>query len=132
MAEWRAFLKPLLELDTPVIVCGDLNIAHTEDDIWNAKGNARSSGFLPHERAWFSELLGDGWVDVFRRHVGEGEKIYSWWSNRGQARALNRGWRIDYFLLNKVAADAVTDVRIDRQGGLDVSDHAPVILDLDL
>ena len=130
MEEWRGFLRPYLEASTPVIVCGDLNIAHTEDDIWNPKGNAKSSGFLPHERAWFSDLLNDGWHDVFRQQVGEGEKIFSWWSNRGQARIKDRGWRIDYFLLNDAAAKRVKSIRIERQGGLDVSDHAPVILDL--
>lgn len=130
MDEWRSFLRPYLDDSNPVIVCGDLNIAHTEDDIWNPKGNAKSSGFLPHERAWFTELLNDGWSDAFREHVGEGEKLYSWWSNRGQARAKDRGWRIDYFLLNEAAAARVKSVRIERQGGLDVSDHAPVILDL--
>ncbi len=132
MDEWRAFLTPYLASKQPVIVCGDLNVAHTEDDIWNAKSNAKSSGFLPHEREWFSNLLEDGWSDAFRDYVGDGEKIYSWWSNRGQARALNRGWRIDYFLLNAAAAALVENVSIDRQGGLDVSDHAPVILDLKL
>ncbi|MEC7089938.1 MAG: endonuclease/exonuclease/phosphatase family protein, partial [Candidatus Thermoplasmatota archaeon] len=78
------------------------------------------------------DLLNEGWVDAFRTTVGEGEKIYSWWSNRGQARAKNRGWRIDYFLLNKPAAAAMVDCTIVRQGGIDVSDHAPVVLDLDL
>ena len=130
MDEWRVFLAPYLKMKTPVVVCGDLNIAHTEDDIWNAKGNAKSSGFLPQEREWFTQLLNDGWSDAFRNHVGEGEKIYSWWSNRGQARALNRGWRIDYFLLNEAARNMVSDVSIVRQGGIDVSDHAPVVLDL--
>ncbi|MFL2949350.1 MAG: exodeoxyribonuclease III [Candidatus Poseidoniaceae archaeon] len=130
MDEWRDFLRPFLNASTPVVVCGDLNIAHTEDDIWNPKGNAKSSGFLPHERQWFTDLLADGWHDAFRNHVGEGEKIFSWWSNRGQARAKDRGWRIDYFLLNDAAAAKVESVRIERQGGLDVSDHAPVILDL--
>lgn len=132
MKEWRDYLKPYLESDIPVIVCGDLNIAHTEDDIWNPKGNTKSSGFLPQEREWFTELLSDGWHDAFREHVGEGEKIYSWWSNRGQARTLNRGWRIDYFLLNSVAAAQIKDIHIIRQGGIDVSDHAPVVLDLNL
>ena len=130
MDEWREFLRPYFSQSTPVVVCGDLNIAHTEDDIWNPKGNAKSSGFLPHERAWFTELLNDGWHDVFREHVGEGEKIFSWWSNRGQARIKDRGWRIDYFLLNDAAAECFESIRIERQGGLDVSDHAPVILDL--
>ena len=67
MDEWRQWLQPFLALETPVIVCGDLNIAHTEDDIWNAKGNKKSSGFLPQERQWFSDLLTDGWSDVFPR-----------------------------------------------------------------
>jgi len=132
MAEWRQWLQPFLALETPVIVCGDLNIAHTEDDIWNAKGNKKSSGFLPQEREWFSQLLSDGWSDVFREHVGEGHKEYSWWSNRGQARVKDRGWRIDYFLANPAASKLVKDISIIRQGGIDISDHAPLVLDLDL
>ena len=132
MEEWRQFIQPYMDDKRPVVVCGDLNIAHTEDDIWNPKGNAKNSGFLPHERAWFSDLLSDGWVDAFRLKAGEGTKVYSWWSNRGQARAKDRGWRIDYFLLNPAAASALVDCTIVRQGGLDVSDHAPVVLDLDL
>ena len=132
MEQWRSFLRPYFDDNRPVIVCGDLNIAHTEDDIWNPKGNAKSSGFLPHERSWFSDLLDDGWTDAFRHLAGEGDKTYSWWSNRGQARAKDRGWRIDYFLLNKAATAALKDCFIVRQGGLDVSDHAPVVLDLDL
>lgn len=132
MAEWREYLQEYVSLESPVIVCGDLNIAHTEDDIWNPKGNAKMSGFLPHERQWFSDLLDDGWQDAFRELIGEGVKIYSWWSNRGQARAKDRGWRIDYFLLNKSAMKLVSNVRIERQGGLEISDHAPVIIDLNV
>ncbi|MBT7460352.1 MAG: exodeoxyribonuclease III [Euryarchaeota archaeon] len=131
MEEWRQFIKPYLKMKTPVIVCGDLNIAHTEDDIWNPKGNAKQSGFLPHEREWFSELLNDGWHDAFREYVGEGVKTYSWWSNRGQARVKDRGWRIDYFLLNPAANKRVKSVSIKREGGLEISDHAPVILELE-
>ena len=131
MDEWREFIKPYLSIETPVIVCGDLNVAHTEDDIWNPKGNAKMSGFLPQERQWFTELLNDGWHDVFREKFGAGVKKYSWWSNRGQARIKDRGWRIDYFLLNDAANKMVKDVRIERQGGLEISDHAPVILDLE-
>tara|TARA_B100001758_G_scaffold192098_1_gene169212 strand:- start:2913 stop:3689 length:777 start_codon:yes stop_codon:yes gene_type:complete len=130
MDEWYDFVSPMLLSDKPVILAGDLNIAHTEDDIWNPKGNAKSSGFLPQEREWFSKLLTDGWHDLFREQVGEGEKIYSWWSNRGQARAKDRGWRIDYFLGNPAAASITKSCRIERRGGLEVSDHAPVILDL--
>ena len=130
MGQWRDFIRPLLDSDMTVIVAGDLNIAHTENDIWNPKGNAKSSGFLPHEREWFCELLAEGWHDLFREHVGPDEKIFSWWSNRGQARAKNRGWRIDYLLGNDLAMKRLKSVEIDRQGGLEVSDHAPVILDL--
>ena len=130
MNEWRNFMQPYLDTSKPVIACGDLNVAHTEDDIWNPKGNAKMSGFLPQEREWFSQLLKDGWHDAFRDYYGEGTKIYSWWSNRGQARAKNRGWRIDYFLLNDAANELVKDIKIERQGGLEISDHAPVILDI--
>jgi exodeoxyribonuclease III len=130
MSQWRDFIRPLFESSQTVIVAGDLNIAHTENDIWNPKGNAKSSGFLPREREWFSELLGDGWYDLFREHVGPDEKTFSWWSNRGQARAKDRGWRIDYLLGNEAAMKRLKSVEIDRQGGLEVSDHAPVILDL--
>ena len=130
MAQWREYIHPLLESEDIVIVAGDLNIAHTENDIWNPKGNSNSSGFLPQERAWFSELLGDGWHDLFREYVGPDQKVFSWWSNRGQARAKDRGWRIDYVLGNAAAKNAVKSVEIDRQGGLEVSDHAPVILDI--
>ena len=130
MEEWRQTIKKYLGSDAPVIVAGDLNIAHTEMDIWNPKGNQKTSGFLPHEREWFSELLSDGWHDLFREYVGPDEKIFSWWSNRGQARVKDRGWRIDYFLGNEAAKKIVKSVEINRQGGLEVSDHAPVILDI--
>jgi exodeoxyribonuclease-3 len=130
MDQWRKYIKPLLDSEEVVIVAGDLNIAHTENDIWNPKGNAKSSGFLPHEREWFSELLNEGWHDLFREYVGEDAKIFSWWSNRGQARVKDRGWRIDYLLGNQAAANRLKSVSIDRDGGLEVSDHAPVILEL--
>ena len=131
MEEWRHFIRPYLDHERPVVVCGDLNIAHTEDDIWNPKGNARNSGFLPHERAWFSDLLADGWLDAFRYKVGDGAKVYSWWSNRGRARELDRGWRIDYLIGNTAAAKRFKSADICREGGMTVSDHAPVSIDLD-
>jgi exodeoxyribonuclease-3 len=129
MDEWRSFLQQYVNNTEPVFVCGDLNIAHTEDDIWNPKGNVKTSGFLPQEREWMTKLLQDGWCDVFRHIHGEGHKEYSWWSNRGQARANNRGWRIDYILCNTAAANLVSSCSIHRQGGIDISDHAPVIAD---
>ena len=132
MMEFRAHIKQFLDNEQPVIVAGDLNIAHTEQDIWNARSNANTSGFLPQEREWFSALLADGWQDLYRTHIGPSQGPYSWWSNRGRARELDRGWRIDYLLGNAVASPALQVAEILREGGLIVSDHAPVILDLDL
>jgi len=130
MREWKEWLKEKVNSDKPIIVAGDLNVAHTEQDIWNPRGNANTSGFLPQERKWFSDLLSDGWRDVFREQLGDVQGPYSWWSNRGQARMKDRGWRIDYFLCNAAAAQRVSRVEILRAGGLEVSDHAPLILDL--
>jgi len=132
MEEFLTWLRPHTESDQPVIVAGDLNIAHTEDDIWNPAGNRNTSGFLPREREWFSRLLDSGWSDVCRERFGECKGPYSWWSNRGRARLLDRGWRIDYFLANEAAAGLVRHAEILREGGLVVSDHAPVIIDIDL
>lgn len=115
----------------PTVMGGDFNIAHTERDIFYAKSNSKTSGFLPHERAWMGELLDQGWGDVVREKHGDVDGPYSWWSNRGQARALDRGWRIDYLLVNKAAQQRVKDCSIDRTSGLEVSDHAMVVLDLD-
>lgn len=126
-ADW---LAPLAALDAPVIVGGDLNIAPTEDDIHDPRGNAKNSGFLPHERAWFASLLTAGWVDLVRDAVGPGKGPYSWWSNRGRARELDRGWRIDHLLGNRAAAARLSGASIHRPGGLDTSDHAPVSVDL--
>lgn len=116
----------------PTILGGDLNIAHTERDIFHWKSNQKTSGFLPHERAWFTELLGLGWHDLVREQFGDIDGPYSWWSNRGQARALDRGWRIDYLLANKAAKKLVQRCGIDREAGLAISDHAPVWVDLDI
>ena len=129
-AAWSADLLDTVE--QPLVVAGDLNIAHTEADIWNAKGNAKNSGFLPHEREWFTELLAQGWDDTLRRFAGDVQGPYSWWSNRGQARAKDRGWRIDYLLANRAASAIATDASVLREGGLVVSDHAPCSLDLDV
>lgn len=120
-ADWAG---GLLASGAPVVICGDLNIAHQEIDIHDPKGNAKNSGFLPHERAWFTRLLEQGWVDVFRRR-NPTERTYSWWSNRGQARANNKGWRLDYQLASPVLAERAEACWIDTGAGL--SDHAPVL-----
>ena len=130
MERFMPFAQKLARSRIPTIFGGDFNIAHTERDIFYAKSNEKTSGFLPHERAWFGDLLDVGWRDLVRQHVGEVDGPYSWWSNRGQARQLNRGWRIDYLLANRAAAKRFTDAHIDREAGLAVSDHAPVSIDL--
>ena len=132
MEDFLIWLNEYVSLNTPVIIAGDLNIAHTENDIWNPSGNKMTSGFLPHEREWFDRLLECGWTDVCRTFFGDKKGPYSWWSNRGRARILDRGWRIDYFLANKAAVKSITNAEINREGGLIVSDHAPVIIDLKL
>ena len=129
MDDFMQWATGVFDSDRPVILGGDLNIAHTELDIHNAKGNRKNSGFLPNEREWFSALLNSGWDDLFRRHTGEVQGPYSWWSNRGRARELDRGWRIDYLLANRSASRASVSASILREGGLQISDHAPVIGD---
>jgi exodeoxyribonuclease-3 len=119
-----AYTRKLLKSGRPVAICGDLNIAHTEIDIHNPKGNAKNSGFLPEERAWFTKLLRQGWVDVVRAQHPDEAGLYSWWSNRGQARAKDRGWRLDYVLASPALAERATRSWIEKKA--DLSDHAPV------
>jgi exodeoxyribonuclease-3 len=118
--------------DVPMIFGGDINVAHTEKDIFYAKSNEQTSGFMPHEREWFGNLLNSGWHDLVREYHGDVQGPYSWWSNRGKARELDRGWRIDYLLCNKAARPLFKSAAIHREGGLEVSDHAPVSIDLNL
>ncbi len=121
-------LGRLLAEKRPIAVCGDFNVAHTEIDLANPKSNAKNSGFLPEERAWFTKLLGLGWVDVVRKlHPGE-KNLYSWWSNRGRAREKDVGWRLDYVLCSPELAPRVTKAWIEKKAGL--SDHAPVCVEL--
>jgi exodeoxyribonuclease-3 len=119
------FTRALLADGRPTVFCGDLNIAHTELDIHNASANKRSSGFLPHERAWMDALLAQGWVDVYRK-VHPESREYSWWSNYGRARELDRGWRLDYQIATPDLAERAVAARIERKAGL--SDHAPVTI----
>lgn len=125
MVDFAAWTARLVDLDEPVLLGGDLNIAHTRDDIHDPVGNAKSSGFLPHEREWFTDLLGQGWTDLQRAHQGPGRAAWTWWSNRGRARELDRGWRIDYLLANRACARPA-HVGVDREAGLAISDHGPV------
>jgi exodeoxyribonuclease-3 len=111
------------------IVCGDWNIAHKNEDIRNWKGNLKNSGFLPEERAWLDELFDEaGFIDAFRE-IAQEEHKYTWWSNRGQARANNVGWRIDYHILSPSLKGSVQSTDIFREQSF--SDHAPLIIDYD-
>lgn len=130
MARFMPWAEKLKRARTPTLMGGDFNIAHTERDIFYAKSNQKQSGFLPHERAWFGDLLGKGWRDIVREHAGDVDGPYSWWSNRGQARKLDRGWRIDYLLANPAAAKRAAASATHRDAGLACSDHAPVSVDL--
>ncbi|TSE23121.1 exodeoxyribonuclease III [Tepidimonas aquatica] len=113
------------------LVCGDVNIAHTEKDLKNWRGNQNNSGFLPEERAWMTRLLGDGrWVDVYRRlHPDAEGEGYTWWSNRGQAWAKNVGWRIDYHLATPALAALARRAEVYKAQRF--SDHAPLTIEYD-
>ena len=113
------------------IVCGDVNIAHTERDLKNWRGNRKNSGFLPEERAWLDTVFDDlGWVDTFRSLHPETEgEAYTWWSQRGQARAKNVGWRIDYQIATPGVAKTLQAMHVHTADNL--SDHAPLIADYD-
>lgn len=122
-------LKKLRASGKPVIICGDWNIAHTNADIRNWRGNKKNSGFLPQERQWLDELFNKhGFADAFRQ-LPQKEHEYTWWSQRGQARANNVGWRIDYHIVSDDLATSVQRTRIFRDKMF--SDHAPLIIDYD-
>lgn len=126
---FRSYLKEL-ETSKPVIVCGDLNVAHTEIDLKNPKTNRKNAGFSDEERAKMDEMLSSGMIDTFRYFYPDKTEAYSWWSYRFQARAKNAGWRIDYFLVSECLKDKLKDAEIlsDVMG----SDHCPVTLTIDL
>ncbi len=111
-----------------IILCGDLNIAHTEQDIHDPKGNEKNSGFLPEERDWLSRFLKIGWIDTFR-YRNPSRVQYTWWTYRFQAREKNKGWRIDYFLATENLKPRIRESGIctNFQG----SDHAPIYLIID-
>lgn len=130
LANFAPWASARIDRDEPILFGGDLNIAHTENDIHNPTGNKKNSGFLPHERQWFTELLDQGWADVHREHFGDRKGPYTWWSNRGRARELDRGWRIDYLLANRTLAPLCGAVDIRRQAGITISDHAPLTVEI--
>ena len=122
--DFRSYLKRL-DQQKPVIVCGDMNVAHEEIDIKNPKSNRRNAGFTDEEREKFTDLLASGFTDTFR-HLHPDEVCYSWWSYRFQAREKNAGWRIDYFLTSNRLQAAIDSASIHTE--IFGSDHCPVEL----
>ena len=127
--DFLAYLKKLEE-KKPVIVCGDLNVAHKEIDLKNPKTNRRNPGFTDEEREKFTTWLDAGFTDTFRYFYPDQKEIYSWWSYRFKAREKNTGWRIDYFVTSALLDDKLADAKIhtDVLG----SDHCPVELTLNM
>ncbi len=131
--EWekakREYLKSLDKIK-PIILCGDLNVAHKEIDLRNPKTNRKNAGFTDEERAEFTKLLESGFIDSFRYLYPDREDAYTWWSYFGKARENNTGWRIDYFVVSNRIAKNIVDVKIhpDIMG----SDHCPVELEIKL
>lgn len=123
-----AFLEYLkrLEESKPVIVCGDMNVAHKEIDLKNPKTNRKNAGFTDEEREKFSQLLENGFIDTYRYFYPDVEGMYSWWSYRFKAREKNAGWRIDYFLVSESLKDKLEDAKIHTE--VQGSDHCPVEL----
>ena len=130
MGSFETFMQSCTEDGGRYIICGDWNIAHTQNDIKNWKANQKNSGFLPEERAWMDKLLGPmGWVDAFRV-LNHNTDEYSWWSQRGRARENNVGWRIDYQIVTENLRAAISNVEIDKKEKF--SDHAPLIFEYTL
>jgi exodeoxyribonuclease-3 len=121
---FRPFAQQYLEGSKPVAFCGDFNICHKAIDIHNPKRNKNTSGFLPEERAWVTDLLDIGFQDVYRQlHKGEAD-LYSWWSYRAASKERNKGWRIDYHITDPGLMQAAEEAVIEMEW--DLSDHAPV------
>lgn len=126
--DFREYLKTL-DAKKPVVLCGDLNVAHNEIDLKNPKTNRKNAGFSDEERAKMTELLSSGFTDTFRYFYPDAEGIYSWWSYRFKSREKNAGWRIDYFITSKRINDKLKKAAIhtDVLG----SDHCPVEVDIE-
>ncbi len=127
--DFSAYIKAL-DAKKPVILCGDLNVAHTEIDLKNPKSNTKNAGFTPDERQKLTNLLENGFIDTFRFLNPDLEGAYSWWSYRFSARAKNAGWRIDYFIVSERLKDKIIDAKIHNE--ILGSDHCPVYLELEI
>ena len=127
--DFQAYLC-MLDAQKPVVVCGDMNVAHREIDLKNPGPNRGSAGFSDEERAAFSSLLNAGFTDSFRLLYPDKTGVYSWWSYRFHSRENNAGWRIDYFLISRRLSDRIQEAKIRSE--IYGSDHCPVELHLDI
>ena len=125
--EFKSYLKKL-DAKKPVILCGDLNVAHNEIDLKNPSTNRHNAGFTNEEREKMTELLNNGFVDSFRYLYPETKDVYSWWSYMFHAREKNAGWRIDYFIVSEKIKEKIEDSKVLMQ--VLGSDHCPVELDI--
>lgn len=125
--DYVVFINGLKKLGKPVIICGDVNICHKEIDIHNPKTNKNTSGFLIEERDWVTNFLNSGFVDAFRS-VNTEPHNYTWWTYRAGARQKNKGWRIDYFFVDKNIKNTIKNAQIHRD--IFMSDHCPVSIDI--
>ncbi|MEO7311251.1 MAG: exodeoxyribonuclease III [Chitinophagaceae bacterium] len=127
--EMHHYLEAMTKTHPKLILCGDYNIAHKDIDIHDPKGNKKSSGFLPEEKAWMDKFLGSGWVDTFR-HINQEPHHYSWWSQRfPTVRLQNKGWRIDYITVTEALKTRIRDAKIFPD--VKHSDHCPIYVELD-
>lgn len=129
MKDFLVFIQTLKMMKKPIIITGDLNVAHKDIDLYNYKNNKKNAGFLPQERQWLSDLEEIGFIDIFRQ-LKPNEKQYSWWGFAHNLRERNIGWRIDYFLVENTLIDNVVNCYYlkDQLG----SDHCPVILEINI
>lgn len=124
------FMQKLRKTQSNIIICGDMNVAHTEIDIKNPKSNANNSGFTPIEREWFSKFLKHKYIDTFRALHPDARDVYSWWSYRPGVREKNIGWRIDYFVITEEMRSHLKEASVEmKQNG---SDHCPIHLKIKL
>ena len=127
--DFREYVSKLSK-EKPVIICGDMNVAHKEIDLKNPASNHHNPGFSDEERGKFQELLDAGFIDTFRYKYPDRRDIYSWWSYRFNSRENNAGWRIDYFLVSDYVQDKIVDAKIHNE--IYGSDHCPVELEMDI
>lgn len=125
----KQYTHNIKQTGKPLLVCGDVNICHTEIDIHNPKGNAKNSGFLPEEREWVGKYINDGFIDTFRT-INKEPHNYTWWTYRAGARAKNLGWRIDYIFAANIETKYITGAHI--YSDVFMSDHCPVSLDINI